>query len=106
VLLLACQVEGDRCPSASHEARLVAIRRSQAQDAQAAQHIINDCLFSQGFADRVSAADLVLTSLCLPPRPLVEAREDRVYRCAGVPTLSFIVNFDLGTPISVQIRRD
>jgi hypothetical protein len=104
-LQITCQVEGQQFPGAGHEARLVALRRSQAQETAAARTLINAGLRDLRLPYVVSAADLVLTSIHLPPRPLFDARDERIYRCTSAPVLSFALTFVLGTPISAYIDR-
>jgi hypothetical protein len=104
-LLIACHVEADQLPSPGHEARLVAMRRFHARDAVAACGLINAGLRDLRLPYHVGAADLVLTSICLPSRPMVDPRDERIYGCASIPALSFTVTFVLGTPISAYIVR-
>jgi len=105
-LRIVFEVDGDRLPGADQLACVVAIRRLQVQDAMLCAPLINARLQQLRPSRMVSADDLVLTSIHLPPRPLRDARFELVFRAAKMPEMSFTVSFGRGVPRSVRIDSD
>ena len=105
-LKIVCEVEADRAPGPDHIACAVAIRRLQVQDAMVCEPLINARLQELRPARRVSADDLVLTAIHLPPRPLIDARFELGFRARSAPDLSLTVVFARGAPASVRIDSD
>jgi hypothetical protein len=105
-LQVVCEVESDREPGPDHTACVVAIRRLQVQDAMVCAPLINARLQELKPARSVCAEDLVLTSIHLPPRPLIDARFELGFRDQTAPDLSLTVVFVRGAPRSVRIDSD
>jgi hypothetical protein len=102
-LKIVCEVEADRPPGADHIACAVAIRRLQVQDAMVCAPLINARLREMKPPRRIHADDLVLTSIHLPPRPLIDARFELGFRARSAPDLLLTVVFLRGAPSTVRI---
>ncbi len=105
-LKIVCEVESDRLPGADHVACVVAIRRLQVQDAILCAPLINERLGQLRPRRSVSAEDLVLTSIHLPPHPLIDARFELGFRARSAQHLTLTVVFVRGAPHSVRIDSD
>jgi hypothetical protein len=105
-LQIVCEVEGDDLPGSDQVACVTAFRRLQVQDAMVCAPLINERLRGQQGARSVTADDLVLTLIHLPPRPLATARFELGFRARALPNLSFTVVFVRGTPRSVRVDSD
>ncbi len=105
-LQIVCEVEGDDLPGSDQAACVTAFRRLQVQDAILCAPLINERLRELQMPRGVSADDLVLTLIHLPPRPLSAARFELGFRAPVIPHLSFNVVFTRGTPRSVRIDSD
>jgi len=105
-LRVVCEVDGDRLPGADQMACVVAFRRLQVQDAMLCAPLINARLQLLRLSHRVTADDLVLTLIYLPPHPLTDARFELGFRVASIPQLLFTCVFGRGVPRSVRIDSD
>jgi hypothetical protein len=105
-LQIVCEVEGDDLPGSDQAACVTAFRRLQVQDAMLCAPLINDRLRELQIGRCISADDLVLTSIHLPPRPLSAARFELGFRSSSIPNLSLTVVFTRGVPRSVRIDSD
>jgi hypothetical protein len=105
-LKIVCEVDSDRTPGADHIACAVAIRRLQVQDAMVCAPLINARLQELKPARRIRADDLLLTSIHLPPHPLIDARFELGFRARCAPELLLTVVFVRGAPSSVRIDSD
>jgi len=105
-LRIVCEVESDRAPGADHIACVVALRRLQLQDAILCAPMINKRLETTLPPRHISADELVLTSIHLPPRPLIDARFELGFRARSCPLLSLVVVFVRGVPRSVRVDSD
>ena len=105
-LRIVCEVEGDGLPGCDQAACVAAFRRSQIQDAMLSAPLINARLGELQLGRTIGADDLVLTSIHLPPRPLVHARFELVFRAPAIPHLLFTVVFLRGIARSVRIDSD
>jgi hypothetical protein len=105
-LQIVCEVEGDRLPGADQEACVAAFRRLQVQDAMLCAPLINARLRDLRPARSVSADDLVLNLIHLPPHPLTDARFELGFRASSAPDLQFTIVFARGQPRSVRIDSD
>ena len=85
---------------------MAAFRRLQVQDAMLCAPLINERLRELNIERGISADDLVLTLIHLPPRPLSAARFELGFRTSSIPNLSFTVVFIRGKPRSVRIDSD
>lgn len=105
-LRIVCEVEGDEPPGCDQAACVAAFRRSQIQDAMLSAPLINARLGELQLDRTIGADDLVLTSIHLPPRPLVHARFELAFRAPAIPHLLFTVVFLRGIARSVRIDSD
>jgi len=105
-LRIVCEVEGDDLPGSDQAACVAAFRRLQIQDAMLSAPLINARLGELRLNRTIGFDDLVLTSIHLPPRPLVQARFELAFRASPIPHLLFTVVFLRGTARSVRIDSD
>jgi len=105
-LQIVCEVESDELPGSDQTACVTAFRRLQVQDAMLCAPLINERLRELNIERGISADDLVLTLIHLPPRPLSAARFELGFRASSIPNLSFTVVFIRGKPRSVRIDSD
>jgi hypothetical protein len=105
-LQIVCEVDGDQVPGADQAACVTAFRRLQVQDAMQCAPLINVRLSELPDGRTISADDLVLTMVHLPPHPLTDARYELGFRATSVPQLLFTVVFQRGVPSSVRIDSD
>ena len=105
-LQIVCEVDSDRLPGPDHVACVVALRRHQVQDAMQCVPLINARLQEQQVFSTVSADDLVLTAIHLPPHPFTDARYELSYRSTSEPKMQFTVTVVRGVPHSVRIDSD
>jgi hypothetical protein len=105
-LQIVCEVACDDLPGSDQAACVTAFRKLQVQDAILCAPLINERLKELQISRTVSADDLVLTLIHLPPHPLVDARFELGFRATSMPDLSFTVVFARGTPRSVRVDSD
>ena len=105
-LQIVCEVEGDDLPGSDQVACVTAFRRLQVQDAMLCAPLINERLRELQMPREISADDLVLTLIHLPPRPLSAARFELGFRAPSIPGLTFTVVFVRGTPRVVRADTD
>lgn len=108
-LEVVCEVEGDDLPGSDQAACVTAFRRLQVQDAMLSAPLINRRLSelkSPLQAIKITADDLMLTSIHLTAHPLIDARYELGFRAAPLPRLVFTVVFARGAPSSVRVDSD
>jgi hypothetical protein len=105
-LRIVCEVEGDDLPGSDQAACVTAFRRLQIQDAMLCAPLINERLRALQVPCTLTADDLVLTLIHLPPHPLAAARFELGFRALSLPRLSFTVVYARGTPRSVRVDSD
>jgi hypothetical protein len=105
-LQIVCEVERDDLPGSDQVACVAAFRRLQVQDAMLSTPLINARLAELHPPRTIGVDDLVLTSIHLPPHPLIAARFELGFRATTIPHLTFTVIFMRGTPRSVRLDSD
>jgi hypothetical protein len=103
---VTCEVDEDALPGGDHEACAVAICRLQVQETMVCAQLVNARFEIEQPGRSVRPADLALTEIHLPSRPLVCGRWRVCFRDRRDAGMKFTVLFERSVASSVLIDSD